>query len=375
MRALLRKLSEDIVGQQAELEKARQRWPGVRVLWNFACIAATQGGDPAEARHLIVETYRRFPNYTFAFANYVMLLVQNGELEAAKEVIGDRWALTKLDPGRRDFHIGEHLAFEQAMAMYLWKKGDREEAMRRVEQMEEVAGQTEMIDRLLGQMLSGWDGMLYMLEQVEAARRGEAGESNDMREAWDEIERMRAMPLEQLRELVPPHLRERFHAIVERTDAVCEEHLDQEYRALARVMAVELCQEGTPAVRGKPESWAAGILYALGSINFLSDSSFPPTMTLSDVTQLCGVSAATGSNKARDIRELLDVEEHAARWMMDDRRAADPRIWFVERPDGMIVDLRWAPREVKEAAFRVGLIPFVPESADGEDSLPGAILG
>jgi hypothetical protein len=34
--------------------------------------------------------------------------------------------------------------------------------------------------------------------------------------------------------------------------------------------------------------------------------------------------------------------------------------------NGMILDLRTAPRDVQEAAYRQGLIPFVPGSEESE---------
>ncbi|MFT5327634.1 MAG: hypothetical protein ACI8P0_005526, partial [Planctomycetaceae bacterium] len=38
---------------------------------------------------------------------------------------------------------------------------------------------------------------------------------------------------------------------------------------------------------------------------------------------------------------------------------SNPLIWMVE-VDGFIMDLRSAPRELQEAAFEEGLIPYIP---------------
>ena len=50
---------------------------------------------------------------------------------------------------------------------------------------------------------------------------------------------------------VPEAFRERFRAIVPLTDEFCRALLNAEYGDLAREMAVAICQEGSPVLRGK----------------------------------------------------------------------------------------------------------------------------
>ena len=40
--------------------------------------------------------------------------------------------------------------------------------------------------------------------------------------------------------------------------------------------------------------------------------------------------------------------------------AENPLVWFRQNADGLIIDLRDAPREMQEAAFDAGLIPWIP---------------
>ena len=47
--------------------------------------------------------------------------------------------------------------------------------------------------------------------------------------------------------------------------------------------------------------WAAGIVYALGRVNFLSDDSYEPHMRLSDLCQKIGVSQSTASIESREM--------------------------------------------------------------------------
>lgn len=70
---------------------------------------------------------------------------------------------------------------------------------------------------------------------------------------------------------VPHKMRDKYDAVVDITDAVCGEHLIDEY-AVAREMTAALSRKRpSPLDRGQTASWAAGVLYALGQVNFLFD--------------------------------------------------------------------------------------------------------
>ena len=63
----------------------------------------------------------------------------------------------------------------------------------------------------------------------------------------------------------------------------------------------------SPLTRGKPESWASGIVRVVGWVNFLGDPSQPHHMKMTDIDEGFGVSEATGSAKATAIRKLLRI--------------------------------------------------------------------
>ena len=71
-------------------------------------------------------------------------------------------------------------------------------------------------------------------------------------------------------ERVPKSMQETFNAIVALTDAFCQTHLDEEYTQLARQATAALCcKRPSPLTTGNVKTWACGIVYALGSANFL----------------------------------------------------------------------------------------------------------
>lgn len=151
-----------------------------------------------------------------------------------------------------------------------------------------------------------------------------------------------------------------YEAIVRMTDAVCDKHLDSEYKTLSRAMAAALSRKRqSPLGLGQPKSWACGIVYVLGRVNFLDDPSFSPHMKTSELAAAFDVSQATIYAKARLIEKALGVNALDPRWTVPSRIEQNPLTWMAE-VGGLIVDLRAMPRDVQEQAFDAGLIPFIP---------------
>src|SRR5215471_6120431 len=107
-------------------------------------------------------------------------------------------------------------------------------------------------------------------------------------------------------ESVPKQVQPVYDQIVAITDAFCHQHLNDEYAQMCRKLAAALGRKRpSPLVRGRVETWACGIVYAIGSVNFLSDKSFEPYMRLEEVCALMGVSKSTGANKTGEICKLF----------------------------------------------------------------------
>lgn len=163
------------------------------------------------------------------------------------------------------------------------------------------------------------------------------------------------------RETVPTRVRAYFDTIVSLTDAVCREHLTDEYAALCRQLTAALCRKRpAPVTRGRIESWACGVVYAIGSVNFLFDRSQTPHVIATELRALFGVSPSTGAAKAAEIRRLFRMHQLDPAWSLPSKLDENPLAWLIT-VDGLVVDARLAPREVQEEALRLGLIPYLPE--------------
>jgi Domain of unknown function (DUF6398) len=164
---------------------------------------------------------------------------------------------------------------------------------------------------------------------------------------------------------VPKGMLPVYEKIVGLTDDICDRHLDAEYRDLARAMTGALCRKRpSPLTSGQPRTWACGIVYVLGRINFLGDRSFPPHMTTADLCAAFEVGESTVHAKARVIEETLVTRPLDPQWTLPSLAGRNPLVWMAE-VNGLLVDLRDMPREVQEIAFAKGLIPYIP--ADWKD--------
>jgi hypothetical protein len=162
------------------------------------------------------------------------------------------------------------------------------------------------------------------------------------------------------RETIPTRLRPHFDAMVRLTDAVCREHLTDEYAQLCRRLAAALCRKRpSPVTRGRTESWACGVAYAVGAVNFLFDKSQTPHLLASELCALFGVSPSTGAAKAAEIRRLFKMHQMDPAWCLPSKLDENLLAWMIT-VNGFPMDARYAPPEVQEEALRLGLIPYLP---------------
>lgn len=161
-----------------------------------------------------------------------------------------------------------------------------------------------------------------------------------------------------------------FDEIVTATDAFCLRHLDEEYATLCAKLSAKLARKRpSPLVRGDRGIWAAGIVYAVGRVNFLADPNQTPHMRTDTMADLLGVKQTTMANKGRLIMDTLKIglmdPEFSRREIID----KNPMTWLLE-VDGLLVDARHLPETVQVEAGQRGLIPHVPAQARSNASTP-----
>ena len=160
---------------------------------------------------------------------------------------------------------------------------------------------------------------------------------------------------------VTKKMRAKYNAIVDLTDATCQTHLTDEYADLCRRLAAKLSRKSpSPLERGRPKSWAGAVLYTIGRVNFLFDRSQTPHLSAKQLCELIGVSQGTASAKSTQIMKMLNIMQLDPEWTLPSQLDRNPLAWMIS-VNGFIVDARSAPREIQEEAFRLGLIPYLPD--------------
>jgi hypothetical protein len=160
-----------------------------------------------------------------------------------------------------------------------------------------------------------------------------------------------------------------FVQIVRLTDAFCAEYLDEEYAEVCQFMTADLCElQPSPLDKGRVPTWAAGIVFTVGSINFLNDPGFDPYLSTAELARLLQVSEGTLYNKRRQIEKALRAMPFDPNYTVTSMMDVNPFVWMVEM-DGFPMDIRDAPREMQIEAYEQGLIPYLPPSPwdEGDD--------
>lgn len=161
-------------------------------------------------------------------------------------------------------------------------------------------------------------------------------------------------------EKVPKQMQSIFDAIVKLTDKVCKEHLNDEYGQLVCQATAALCRKRpSPLMTGYVNTWACGIVYALGFVNFLFDKSSEPYMTATGLCDKFGVSKSTGGGKSKVVRDTLKMIQLDPNWCLPSKMDDNFMAWTIT-VNGFIVDARKVSREIQEVAYKKGLIPYIP---------------
>ena len=169
---------------------------------------------------------------------------------------------------------------------------------------------------------------------------------------------------------VPKKNRQLFEQIVELIDAFCDTHLNDSYKELCDHMAGAICRTHLPLSSSSPAAWAGGIVHAVGWVNFLHDPKQSPHMTSAQLAEGFGISQGTMTAKSKIIRDKLDLMQLDPDWCLPELLIDNPLVWMFD-VDGLIMDIRMAPREAQEEAYEMGLIPFIPADKQEQETESG----
>ncbi|MBQ8160273.1 MAG: hypothetical protein IJ083_05925 [Clostridia bacterium] len=159
---------------------------------------------------------------------------------------------------------------------------------------------------------------------------------------------------------VPKTMQDKYDEISAILIPYCDEHLSEEYKELCLKALEKLCRKRpSPLSSGRANTWAAGIVYAIGSNNWIFDRSQDIHMTASELVAPFGLSKNTVASKAAEIKKMLKIGLSNAEWSLPSMMDTNPMIWTVS-VDGFLLDARYLPLQLQILCYQKGLIPYVP---------------
>lgn len=103
-------------------------------------------------------------------------------------------------------------------------------------------------------------------------------------------------------------VQERKEELIKLTSEFCRVHLDEEYRQLCEKLIGKMARKRqVPFLAGRLEIWAAAIVHALGTINFLFDKSSKPFFTVDGICAYFNTSKSTTAQKSKLIRDMFKM--------------------------------------------------------------------
>lgn len=143
-------------------------------------------------------------------------------------------------------------------------------------------------------------------------------------------------------------IKQKEDRLIEMTRAFCSQKLDDDYFQLCEKLIKKLGRKrDVPFQRGKLEIWAAAVVYAIGSINFLFDKSFEPYMTADQISEYFGTKKSTVSNKAREIKDMFDMWHFSPEFSSTRMVESNPFNKMV-MVDGFIVPIDTLPDDLQQ---------------------------
>ncbi len=143
-------------------------------------------------------------------------------------------------------------------------------------------------------------------------------------------------------------IEQRMQKLIAMTARFCDVYLDEDYKQLCEKLIRKMSRKrNVPFLSGRMEIWAAAIIHALGSINFLFDPNFEPYVGTADISDYFGTSKSTVSQKAKVIRDMFKMGYWDKEFSTTHMQESNPLSNLVME-DEMIVDIRSLPPDIQE---------------------------
>ncbi|MCF6158790.1 MAG: hypothetical protein E3K32_09505 [wastewater metagenome] len=137
-----------------KLKKLIETYPDIPRLYNYLIAAYSVIGKLEKAEALVLESYKKHPDYLFAKLNYAETCMSKGEYEKIPEIFNHKFDLKLLYPERNVFHISEVVNFAGTIGYYYIKTGNRKVAELYYKILNQLEPESPMTQRLKEGLIS-----------------------------------------------------------------------------------------------------------------------------------------------------------------------------------------------------------------------------
>ena len=144
-------------------------------------------------------------------------------------------------------------------------------------------------------------------------------------------------------------IQERQQKIIELVRDFCAKKLNEEYFELSERLVQKLGRKRSqPLATGQLQIWAAAVIHALGTINFLFDKSAEPYVSIDEINNYFGTNKTTTGSKSKQIRDLLKLDRWDKEFSTQRMSNSNPFANLVI-VDGLVVPLGSLPEQYQIA--------------------------
>ena len=121
------------------------------------------------------------------------------------------------------------------------------------------------------------------------------------------------------------------------TRSYCQKYVNDEYDMLCSQLIAKMARKRqVPFTSGRVEIWAAAVVHAIGTINFLFDPETRPYASLESIATHFSVTASTVRQKSKRIRDMFSMNPFGPDFLTEARRGNSPFVQ-VAVVDGFLV--------------------------------------
>ena len=122
-----------------------------------------------------------------------------------------------------------------------------------------------------------------------------------------------------------PAASSKLDELIRLTAGFCKVNMNEEYAQLCRKLIEKGGRKRTvPFASGQPESWAAGVVHAICTVNFAFDKTQQPNVTPQMIATHFRVSTNTASQKSKALRDMFNMEYWDAEFGTAEMAAKNP---------------------------------------------------